>query len=303
MTNSKEIGYPEQYSRLAEDWRHLNSLLWQIPAVAVSIMGGIVVAASGIEGWLRIGVLGTGSIFLFALGLEVIKKRLLMSVTSIKLAELERRYGLKAFPSSTPDLLKYNQRIRANPDDKDPLYRIFKWSYARQYLTHVILVAAILVSALTEWEFYNYLENLKFHGYQWIEFRGEMLMIFIPVISICGFVVFTIDGHRREDKKNIHIELVDEDIKIVMKINCIKKDDIKVKVSTEGYLLKLEYHYVGKNDGKKQSNYDKIEIIEIPPDADITKEIKAEIKDTCLEITFNKKLGNFDKEIKITPID
>jgi hypothetical protein len=48
--------------------------MWQIPTVAVSIMAGIVVAAhqSGIESWPRIGVPAAGSIFLFALGLEVI---------------------------------------------------------------------------------------------------------------------------------------------------------------------------------------------------------------------------------------
>jgi hypothetical protein len=113
-------------------------------------------------------------------------------------------------------------------------------------------------------------------------------------------VVFIIYRHWSEDKKNIHIGSINEDIKIVKKINCIKKDDIKAKVSTKDYLLKLECHCIGKNDGKKQFNHDRIDIIDIPPDAEITKEIKAEItKEMCLEITFKKKLGNFDKEINI----
>src|SRR5207245_1766799 len=105
-----------------------------------------------LEGWPRILSLGIGALLLFALTVEVIKKRLLMSSISGWLRDLEEHSGLGQFPSSTLDLIKYADTPE-NPDEDDPVYKLFKWSYARQYLTYVTFVAGILVSILTEWEF------------------------------------------------------------------------------------------------------------------------------------------------------
>ena len=50
-----------QYNRFAEDWRHVNTIIWQLPSIAISIMGGIVaVAYNLLEGWPRIMLLSTG---------------------------------------------------------------------------------------------------------------------------------------------------------------------------------------------------------------------------------------------------
>lgn len=90
---------------------------------------------------------------LFALTVEVVKKRLLMNAISARLQFLERGPKIE-FPSSTDDLIDYvDQNVKDNLDKKDPVYNLFLWSYARQYLAMVIFVAAILVSLLAEWEF------------------------------------------------------------------------------------------------------------------------------------------------------
>lgn len=65
-----------QYDKLANDWRHINTMIWGVPAVAISIMTGIILAAytKELEGWPRIISLGFGALLLFALTVEVIKK-------------------------------------------------------------------------------------------------------------------------------------------------------------------------------------------------------------------------------------
>ena len=80
-----------QYDKLSEDWRQFNNILWGIPSVAVSIMAGIIVVAyqPQLEGWPRFITLSIGSLFLFALTLEVSKKRLHMNIVEVKLKNLQ----------------------------------------------------------------------------------------------------------------------------------------------------------------------------------------------------------------------
>jgi hypothetical protein len=65
-----------QYGKLSEDWRQFNTILSGIPTVAVSIMAGIIIVAyqPGLAGWPRFVSLAIGSLFLFALTIEVVKK-------------------------------------------------------------------------------------------------------------------------------------------------------------------------------------------------------------------------------------
>jgi len=153
-----------QYDRLSEDWRHVNNIMWGIPSIAVSIFTGIIVAAyqPDLAGWPRITALGVGSIFLFSITVEIIKKRLLMSAISARLYKLEKNSS-EAFPSDTIGLrkevdnhikeIKIKNPKATNPDDKDPIYLLFRPSYARQYLGHVVFAAAIVTSILTYSEF------------------------------------------------------------------------------------------------------------------------------------------------------
>ena len=138
---SDPVTVKAQYNKLTEDWRHINTMTWGVPAVAVTVMSGLILAAyqPQLEGWPRIVSLGVGSLLLFALTIEVIKKRLLMSAISGKLEDLE---GSLKFSASTGKLIDYVDNLYknscyTNPDQGDPIYRIFKWSYARQWLCKV----------------------------------------------------------------------------------------------------------------------------------------------------------------------
>ena len=179
-----------QYDKLANDWRHINTIIWGIPAVAVTIMAGIIVAAYSkeLDGWPRIVLLGVGALFLFALTVEIVKKRLLMNAISARLQYLERDPKIE-FPSSTDDLISYvKENIEKNPDRRDPVYRLFVRSYARQYLAVVIFIAAILISILTVWEFINF-----FPYKQW-----AIPMAITPIAIVCVIIaVFKISDYRQ----------------------------------------------------------------------------------------------------------
>jgi len=143
-----------QYNKLAEDWRQFNTILWGIPAVAVSIMAGIIVVAyqSGMAGPARLVSLIIGSIFLFALTLEVIKKRLHMNVISYILKQLQGEHGLNLksdfrFPVGYSDDVE-NYWDNKDDKDKDWLYKKLRRRKARVFLAYVTLFAALAVAIL-----------------------------------------------------------------------------------------------------------------------------------------------------------
>jgi Double zinc ribbon len=154
-----------QYNKLANDWISFNNLIWAVPTVAVAIMTGMLVAAYRPEFNLlphvRIVILSLGSLFLFALTIEVVKKRFHMNVISLLLKDLQAELGLKEefrFPLGiSGDIDEYLKKRLVKEkklaDYEDPVFNFFKISYARKYLTYVILIAALSLALLAEWEF------------------------------------------------------------------------------------------------------------------------------------------------------
>jgi hypothetical protein len=181
-----------QYDKLAQDWRHINTMIWAVPTVAISIMTGILIGTYGhLNGLPRVLSLGLGSLLLFALTIELVKKRLLMNAISASLHDLEAKLKLTPFPYSTPGLIKHMSGIENNPDERDPIYRIFKWAYAREYLTIVTFVAAVSLAILSWYEFYNY--YTAYNSYQpWNYLIGT-----ITVITVLSCVV----GYRLHLKR------------------------------------------------------------------------------------------------------
>jgi hypothetical protein len=160
-----------QYIKLADDWRSFNNLIWAVPTVAIAIMSGMLIAAYRPEfeslPQVRVIILSLGSLFLFTLTVEVVKKRFHMNAITSLLQDLEEGLGLKPnfrFPLGTEGIEKYiegKSNIAANkkPDDySDPVFEFFKLAYARKYLTYVILIAAITLALLAEWEFIKFIE-------------------------------------------------------------------------------------------------------------------------------------------------
>ncbi len=76
-----------------------------------------------------------------------------MNALSVRLQDLESPYTEK-FPFSTKDLDDLvTKKMTTNPDNKDPLYRLFKLDYARKTLTYVTFIAALGIAFLAEFEF------------------------------------------------------------------------------------------------------------------------------------------------------
>jgi hypothetical protein len=76
ISRSTQAAY-RQYDRLAEDWRFHHNLIWQIPSVAIAIIGGIVtVSYQFLNGLPRVILLSIGSALIFALTIALAKHRL-----------------------------------------------------------------------------------------------------------------------------------------------------------------------------------------------------------------------------------
>jgi hypothetical protein len=75
-STKKNKGIKLEYEKLANDWRYFNAIIWGTPTVAVAIVPSIVIAAYGVgvAGWPRIFSLSLGSLLLFALTIETVKK-------------------------------------------------------------------------------------------------------------------------------------------------------------------------------------------------------------------------------------
>jgi hypothetical protein len=188
-----------QYEKLSNDWRSFNNLIWAVPTVAVAIMSGMLIAAYREEfnviPQVRIAILGLGSLFLFALTIEVIKKRFHMNVITYLLQDIEAEgFALEKkfrFPLGTKGIDEYIEGKskgdpKKKPDDySDPVFKFFKMSYARKYLTYVILIAAISLALLAEWEF------IKFGEYHiWFYIVGIVVVIAPVIATIAYYVIY-----------------------------------------------------------------------------------------------------------------
>ena len=174
IKEKEEYSQPEkelmriQYDKLSDDWRHFNTIIWGVPSVAIAIVTGIILAAyrPELEGLPRIIALSIGSLFLFALTIELVKKRLHMNAISFLLNDLQVSLGLPKdflFPlgikqkeieeaimrsiNKGEEDVKYSKQIPL--DFTDNLFKFFQKYYARKYLTYVIFVSAVLVALLS----------------------------------------------------------------------------------------------------------------------------------------------------------
>lgn len=207
-----------QYERLSQDWRQIHNVIWGIPSVAISVISAVIIVAYQLEGWSRILTLGIGSIFLFSMTVEIVKKRLTMDAISARMQSIELKIGQNLtfgpFPSKTNRLIielyeaqrlkeekeredrKNRELVKGTTKEKaegtrDIPYKLFKLSHARASLTYVLFAAAILASVLTYWEFISY---LKFEWWSYV-------VAIIPVISISIVVAISIKRERNDYKE------------------------------------------------------------------------------------------------------
>lgn len=164
-----------QYEKLGNDWRAINQIIWQIPTAAIAITTGIIIAAyqQYLVGLPRIFILIIGSLLLFSLAVESVKKRLHMDAIGVTIDKIEKE-------TKEPSIVKthfsddvYNEIKKIKPDysgNKDFVLYLYKKSHARQALTHVIFYAGIAVSALAILEIIaqNYNSKLDAPNSLWI---------------------------------------------------------------------------------------------------------------------------------------
>jgi len=164
-----DLSIQDQYERFAQDWRQIHTVVWGIPNVAVAILTGVIVAAyqDPLNGWPRIIVLSVGSILLFALTVELVEKRIFMNAITARMITLEEDNNLKPFRIRKHDIKKelddYDERMaKRDPNrppslDRDIPTRLFRLSHAREGLTYVVFVSAIILTALSYFEFVTFL--------------------------------------------------------------------------------------------------------------------------------------------------
>jgi hypothetical protein len=193
-----------QYSKLSDDWRHFNTIIWGVPSVAIAIMTGVILVAYNpdLVGWPRITTLSVGSLFLFALTIELVKKRLHMNAISYLSREIQVALGIPRdlrFPLGTqtseiekstseieksiktsiknsidrrvkegeisPNSVNEGLYAKESPlDYKDPLFKLFQKAYARKYLTYVTFIAAVAVALLSVIEIGFMISNHSMRG-------------------------------------------------------------------------------------------------------------------------------------------
>jgi len=84
-----------QYNRLAEDWRHFNNLIWQLPTVAITICSAIIGVVYSVlkdsEWYSKVALLMIGVVFLSMILIELLKLRLFHNMRTGHLLYIEKK--------------------------------------------------------------------------------------------------------------------------------------------------------------------------------------------------------------------
>lgn len=152
-----------QYNRFAEDWRHISTLIWQIPTIAIAVMTGVIgVSFEFLDNLPRILLLAVGAFFLFTLCIALAKHRLFHDSRSIFIRELEQKFRVKRFPTEgavTKAYLVERKTHTSNVLSAEGIrqpegftdYPIYNWFSSRRsamWLLIVIFTAFLTVASL-----------------------------------------------------------------------------------------------------------------------------------------------------------
>jgi hypothetical protein len=151
-----KINVDTQYNRFAEDWRHVNTIIWQLPSIAISIMGGIVaVAYNFLEDWPRIMLLSTGSLFMFVLTIVVARQIDFANTRFRFLQYIEYKCHATIFPTGLHDDLKKIEskledmplkELTFNPYGGDHMFKLLSRQSSRKWLMYSILILSIVLA-------------------------------------------------------------------------------------------------------------------------------------------------------------
>lgn len=146
----------KQYERLTEDWRFHHKLVWEIPAVAIAIMTGILaVSYTQLSCYAvpRIILLFVGGFLLLWLSVAVVKHRFNADYRSQYIEQTESELGIPVFPLMTEAARAKMQKDGKKYTEKG-IFRLIinKNISAEIYLAHLTFVAALLLIGLAGYE-------------------------------------------------------------------------------------------------------------------------------------------------------
>ena len=182
-----DVNITSQYEKLGNDWRAVNQIIWQIPTAAIAITTGIIIAAyqQYLVGLPRIFILIIGSLLLFSLAIESVKKRLHMDAIGVTIDQIEtngKETKGSILKTHFSDTEAYDYIKNIKPDyngDRDFVLRLYKKSHARQALTHVIFYAGVAVSILAILEIVAQFYHTK------LEAADSLWIVGLMAITIC----------------------------------------------------------------------------------------------------------------------
>jgi hypothetical protein len=97
-----------QLTRVAEDYRQLDQLIWQIPTVAITVGSGVVAASHYVnDPYVSAAALFIGGVFEVTLAIALAKDRLQQDVTAVYLERLEKESHLPHLPVTTKGMHEY----------------------------------------------------------------------------------------------------------------------------------------------------------------------------------------------------
>lgn len=145
INNTKDF-YLIQYNRAAEDWRHISSLIWQIPTVAVAITSAIFgISFQFLDGIPRSILLFLGSLFLFTLSIALAKYRLFHDSRTTWLQYLEKEFKITQMPVTTEETKTY---LKNKNITKNNLYNLLYKGTSAIWLLYVIFISSLMLAGL-----------------------------------------------------------------------------------------------------------------------------------------------------------
>jgi Na+/glutamate symporter len=152
----------KQYERLTEDWRFHHKLVWEIPAVAIAIMTGILaVSYTQLSSYPvpRIILLFVGGFLMLGLTIAVVKHRFNADYRSQYIEQTESELGIPVLPLITKGAREKMQNDKKKYTENGIFGLIVNRNISAEiYLVHFTFVAALLLIGLSVYEVITSLE-------------------------------------------------------------------------------------------------------------------------------------------------
>lgn len=182
-----------QYNRLAEDWRHFNNLIWQLPTIAITICSAIIGVSYSIlkdSPWYsKVALLIIGVVLLSMILVELIKLRLFHNMRTAHLLYMDMKMKEKYDEIQPIQTITKSQGIYFQ--DENPIIIENKKSKRVLYIDPRVTTTGAISSEsetlLGKFKLWFYRRNLWF--YRRSAFVGQVLVMISIIIGMIILVV------------------------------------------------------------------------------------------------------------------